>query len=310
MLQAQGLVKRYGHREAVRGLSLQARPGEILGLLGPNGAGKSTTVGMLCGITAPDAGKVQWLGADGTVAAGDTAAFKARIGLVPQDLALHEQLPALANVRLFGALYGMPAQQLQERAMAVLERVGLADRAKELPAGFSGGMKRRLNIACALVHEPDVLILDEPTAGVDPQSRNAIFDHLEALRAQGKALVYTTHYMEEVERLADRIVIIDAGQLVAEGTLDALLQRLPASGRLELRIDGPLDLARLGALPGISEVKRDGDRLSMVLDELASGGARVLAELVASGTRLHDFASARASLEDVFLALTGRQLRD
>lgn len=310
MLQAQGLVKRYGRREAVRGLSLQARPGEILGLLGPNGAGKSTTVGMLCGLTTPDAGSVQWLGTDGAVTAGDTPAFKARIGLVPQDLALHEQLPALANVRLFGALYGMSAQQLQERAMAVLERVGLADRAKELPAGFSGGMKRRLNIACALVHEPDVLILDEPTAGVDPQSRNAIFDHLEALRAQGKALVYTTHYMEEVERLADRIVIIDAGQLVAEGTLDALLQRLPASGRLELRIDGALDLARLGALPGISEVQRDGDRLSMVLDELASGGARVLAELTASGTRLHEVASARASLEDVFLALTGRQLRD
>lgn len=310
MLQAQGLVKRYGSREAVRGLALQARPGEILGLLGPNGAGKSTTVGMLCGITTPDAGSVCWTGPGGAVTPGDTPAFKARIGLVPQDLALHEQLPAIANVRLFGALYGMPSARLAERAMAVLDWVGLADRAKDLPAGFSGGMKRRLNIACALVHDPDVLILDEPTAGVDPQSRNAIFDHLEALRAQGKALIYTTHYMEEVERLADHIVVIDHGQLVAEGTLDELLRRLPATGRLDIRLDGEADLAQLGALPGVREVQRQGDRLSMVVDDLADGGARVLAVLAASGARLHDLASARASLEDVFLALTGRQLRD
>lgn len=312
MLHAEGLVKRYGSREAVRGLSLQARPGEILGLLGPNGAGKSTTVGMLCGLTTPDAGTVRWAGSGGTdAAAGGSPAFKARIGLVPQDLALHEQLPAIINVRLFGALYGMAGARLEARAQEVLARVGLADRARDLPAGFSGGMKRRLNIACALVHDPDVLLLDEPTAGVDPQSRNAIFDHLEALRAQGKALIYTTHYMEEVERLADRIVVIDHGAVVAEGTLDDLLRRLPASGRLDLRLDaGEPDLARLAALPGVHELQRDGDRLSMVLDDLAAGGAGVLAELAASGVRLRDFASARASLEDVFLALTGRQLRD
>ncbi len=310
MLDAQGLTKRYGPREAVRGLALQARPGEILGLLGPNGAGKSTTVAMLCGITPPDAGTVCWRGADGRPTGGDTPAYKAHIGLVPQDLALHEQLSALANVRLFGALYGLPPARLAQRAMAVLERVGLAERAQDLPAHFSGGMKRRLNIACALVHDPDVLILDEPTAGVDPQSRNAIFDHLEWLRDQGKALIYTTHYMEEVERLADRILIIDAGQPVAEGTLDELLRRLPTSGRLELRLDGPVDLARLAALPGVSELRHDGDRVSMAVGELATGGARVLTELARSGAAVRQLASAHASLEDVFLALTGRQLRD
>jgi len=277
MLEARGLRKSYGTRAAVVDVSLHVNAGEVLGLLGPNGAGKSTTVGMLCGLITPDAGSVTIAGAG--IAAGADA-FKRRIGLVPQDLALYEDLGALANVELFGALYGMPQALLKGRAAEVLALVGLTDRARDKPATFSGGMKRRLNIACALVHDPDVLLLDEPTAGVDPQSRNAIFDSLEALKRQGKALVYTTHYMEEAERLADRIVIIDHGQVVASGTQAELARRLPTTETLEIELVAAADAAllqTLTALPGVRAVQR--------------------------GTR-------SANLEDVFLALTGRQLRD
>jgi ABC-2 type transport system ATP-binding protein len=244
LLQVQNLRKAYGTRQAVQDVSLSVRAGELLALLGPNGAGKSTTVGMICGLTAPDAGTVAVRGA---TLAQDEMTFKRRIGLVPQDLALFEDLPALANIELFGSLYGLPKAHLKERAAQVLALVGLAERARDKPATFSGGMKRRLNIACALVHDPEVLLLDEPTAGVDPQSRNAIFDSLEALKRAGKALVYTTHYMEEAERLADRIVIIDHGRVVASGSLEELIRTLPAAQSLVVDLEGsePFDTAAL-----------------------------------------------------------------
>jgi ABC-2 type transport system ATP-binding protein len=192
MLVAKDIWKSYGTKPAVAGVSLEAKAGEIVGLLGPNGAGKSTTVAMLCGLVPPDRGEVT---VGGEPIGADASPVKRRIGLVPQDISLFEDLPAAANLELFGALYGVTGNLLRERAAAALALVGLADRANDKPTTFSGGMKRRLNIACALVHDPDVLLLDEPTAGVDPQSRNAIFDNLEALRARGKAIVYTTHYM-------------------------------------------------------------------------------------------------------------------
>jgi ABC-2 type transport system ATP-binding protein len=224
MLSAADLWKSYGAKAAVCGVSLEVAAGEIVGLLGPNGAGKSTTVAMLCGLTRPDRGSVAIAGEP---VGEDQSPAKRRIGLVPQDISLFEELSARANLELFGALYGLERDVLEARAKEALELVGLADRAVDKPSTFSGGMKRRLNIACALVHDPDVLLLDEPTAGVDPQSRNAIFQNLEFLRARGKALVYTTHYMEEAERLCDRVVVIDHGQVVASGTQEALHAMVP-----------------------------------------------------------------------------------
>ena len=307
VLRVQGLRKSYGARLAVADVSLHVKAGEVLGLLGPNGAGKSTTVGMISGLAAPDAGHIS---VGGVTLASDEFAFKRRIGLVPQDLALFEDLPALANIELFGALYGLPKHALKKRAMEVLDMVGLTERARDKPATFSGGMKRRLNIACALVHDPDVLLLDEPTAGVDPQSRNAIFDNLEALKRAGKALVYTTHYMEEAERLADRIVIIDHGKVVASGTLAELLRVLPAAQTLAIDIEGTPDLAALQRTAGVKQVQFDAGKLTLGLDDLTRSASAVLQAVSASGVSVRHLSSGRANLEDVFLALTGRQLRD
>jgi ABC-2 type transport system ATP-binding protein len=275
MLEATDLWKSYGATAAVAGVSLEVRAGEIVGLLGPNGAGKSTTVSMLCGLTRPDRGRVT---IGGSPVAGDGNPVKQRIGLVPQDISLYEDLAARGNLELFGALYGVTGALLEQRIAAALELVGLTDRAKDKPETFSGGMKRRLNLACALVHDPDVMLLDEPTVGVDPQSRNAIFANLESLRDRGKALVYTTHYMEEVERLCDRVVIIDHGRVIAAGTKEELRRLLPEPRVRRAEIEGRIDDA-------------------------------LLASLAAHGIAVRDFAQ-EASLEDVFLHLTGRQLRD
>jgi ABC-2 type transport system ATP-binding protein len=308
VLVARGLRKAYGDRVAVHEVSLALRPGEVLGLLGPNGAGKSTTVGMICGLTAPDAGIVTLAG--GVNLASDEAGYKRRIGLVPQDIALYEELPARMNLALFGALYGMPPDLLKRRADEVLAMVGLSDCANDKPSTFSGGMKRRLNIACALIHDPEVILLDEPTAGVDPQSRNAIFDNLEMLKAAGKALVYTTHYMEEAERLADRIVIIDHGRVVASGTQAQLFALLPAAQVLQIELDGEPAEGLSAALQSLPGVKRTSQRLEVRVADIARDTGAVLAALAERGIKVRGLATARATLEDVFLQLTGRALRD
>ncbi|MGE5616850.1 MAG: ABC transporter ATP-binding protein [Bacillota bacterium] len=274
MLIATGLWKSHGDKAAVMGISLEAKAGEIVGLLGPNGAGKSTTVSMLCGLAPPDRGTVT---IGGEPVGGDESRVKRRIGLVTQELSLFEDLPAAANLELFGALYGVSGELLERRVADALALVGLTENARAKPATFSGGMKRRLNIACALVHDPDVLLLDEPTVGVDPQSRNAIFDNLETLRARGKALVYTTHYMEEAERLCDRVVIIDHGKVIASGTQAELHRLLPATIARRMEIEGVIDEELVALLEG-------------------------------RGVRVRG--AQAGSLEDVFLHLTGRQLRD
>jgi ABC-2 type transport system ATP-binding protein len=232
MLEVRNVRKTYGSLVAVDDVSFTVEPGKLTGLLGPNGAGKTTTVSMIAGLTKPERGSVL---VDGHVLAGDTDPVKRKIGLVPQDLALYDDLSARDNMQFFGALYNLSGAALDRAMSAVLTLVGLADRARDRVKTFSGGMKRRLNLAAGLLHDPDILLLDEPTVGVDPQSRNAIFGNLEELKRRGKALLYTTHYMEEAERLADRIVVIDNGKVVANDTLAGLHSLVPAgSGPMSL----------------------------------------------------------------------------
>ena len=219
MLHVKNLRKTFGSIVAVDDVTFSAEPGQLVGLLGPNGAGKTTTVSMIAGLLTADRGDVLIAGRR---LDGDTDPSKRRIGLVPQDLALYDELTANANLRFFGALYDLAGAALRQAIAAALDLVGLADRAGDRVKTFSGGMKRRLNLAAGLLHDPDILLLDEPTVGVDPQSRNAIFENLEVLKSRGKALLYTTHYMEEAERLADRIVVIDHGKVVANDTLAGL----------------------------------------------------------------------------------------
>jgi ABC-2 type transport system ATP-binding protein len=272
-LELTGLRKAYGGVPAVDGVSLTVGKGEIVGLLGPNGAGKTTTVSIVCGLLPADAGTVR---VGGAALAGDTDPAKGRIGLVPQELALYEELPADDNLRFFGALQGMEGPRLASRIDDVLRLTGLLERRRDRVKVYSGGMKRRLNLAAGLLHDPEVLLLDEPTVGVDPQSRNAIFESLEALRDAGKAILYTTHYMEEAERLCGRIVIVDHGRVVAEGTAEELGALLP-------RAKGP---------------------------ELDAEARAAVALLASRGIAVPGLNGARPRLEEVFLHLTGHALRD
>ena len=243
LLALRGLGKSYGERAAVAAVDLDVTHGEILGLLGPNGAGKTTLISMACGVVTPSRG---------TVAIGDVdlatkpRIAKQKLGLVPQDLALYEDLSAIQNLQFFGAIYGLRGKTAAERIDWALDVAGLRDRAREPVKQYSGGMKRRLNIAAGLVHKPELLVLDEPTVGVDPQSRNHIFETVRKLRESGMTVIYTSHYMEEVEALCDRVAIMDAGAIVALGTVAELVAQHAARG-VELEISGDLDAAMRAA---------------------------------------------------------------
>jgi ABC-2 type transport system ATP-binding protein len=310
MLEVRSLQKRYGDLTAVYEVSFVVRPGEMLGLLGPNGAGKTTTVSMIAGLLPPDRGEVL---IEGEPVRGETDPVKRRMGLVPQDLALHDALSARENLALFGALYGITGAPLRRAMDAALELAGLADRGKDRVDTFSGGMKRRLNLAAALLHDPQILLLDEPTVGVDPQSRNAIFSNLEELKRQRKTLVYTTHYMEEAERLCDRIVIVDHGKVIANDTLDAVRRLVPAVNVLELEIENPgADgwCAGLAAVEGVASVDCRNHTVRVAVEDLARHAPAVLTWLAGGGYRCTHLASQRADLETVFLTLTGRSVRN
>ena len=234
ILITRGVCKSFGRLVAVHEVSIALAPGELVALIGPNGAGKTTTVSMVVGLIAPDRGEIV---IDGRVLAPEDHRAKRQVGLVPQDLALYDELSARDNLRFFGSLYALDGAALNAAVASTLALVGLSDRARDRVRTFSGGMKRRLNLAAGLLHDPRIVLLDEPTAGVDPQSRLAIFENLALLKARGRALLYTTHYMEEAERLADRIIVMDHGRVVAEDTLDGLrirMSELPGEAGLTL----------------------------------------------------------------------------
>jgi ABC-2 type transport system ATP-binding protein len=310
MLAARNLRKSYGPHVAVDGVSFDIARGETIGLLGPNGAGKTTTVSIISGLLRPDSGEVL---IDGRAVTGDTDSIKHKIGLVPQDLALYDELPARDNLQFFGALYNLDGAKLKRAADEALDLVGLTDRAKDKVSDFSGGMKRRLNLAAALMHDPDLLLLDEPTVGVDPQSRNAIFDNLETLKKRGKTLLYTTHYMEEAERLCDRLVVIDHGKVIANDTLHGLYKLLPVTNILSIELENPecgLRLAEVRAFAAVQSAELEAGILRIGVQNLAADAPAVLQWLVSNGYPYSHVVSDRPDLETVFLTLTGRSLRD
>jgi len=309
-----GLVRRFGDRVAVDDVSFRIAPGETYGLLGPNGAGKTTTISMLSGILAADAGTVT-LG--GQPISTSSSPGKHLLGLVPQNIALFDDLSARENLRFFGGLHGLRGKHLDRRIDATLELVGLADRADDRIDTYSGGMQRRANIAVGLLHEPYLLVLDEPTVGVDPQSRNQILESVERLSAEGLAVLYTTHYMEEAERLCDRVGIIDSGRLVAEGTRRELVARIGQHDRVTLRGEGDLQgfALRVAQMPGIvtAEVVDTEAAASVVhltTDDAGPAIATIVATAAHDGIAITGIEVHEPNLEAVFLHLTGRALRD
>ena len=305
MLSLRSVTKRYGALTALDGISLDLTRGEFFGLLGPNGAGKSTTMSLIAGLRAPDSGT---LTLDGQPLTDAHSAARLSLGLVPQHVALYPDLSADQNLRIFGELYGLRGADLRARIDAALEAVQLADRRREPVKNFSGGMARRLNLVAALLHRPKLLLCDEPTVGVDPQSRNALFEYLERLNREGLTVIYSTHYMEEATRLCSRIGIIDHGKLHALGTLDELLARLPFEE--EIRFPATSTTAPLAAqLSSRGELTTENDthRFRPHLDFKLSAFF-ALAESHALPGRL--FTSQRPTLEALFLHLTGRTLRE
>jgi ABC-2 type transport system ATP-binding protein len=309
VLDVRHLRKRYGAIEAVKDVSFSIAAGETYGLLGPNGAGKTTTISMVCGLLTRDAGEVTLEGRPIDVGA---VAAKAGIGYVPQELALYPDLSARENLRFFGQLYGLGGARLKTRIEEVLELTGLGDRADDRTDHYSGGMQRRLNIGIGLLHRPRLLLLDEPTVGVDPQSRNAILESIAALGQAGMAILYTTHYMEEAERLCQRIGIIDGGEIRAEGSPKQLVAMLGQRDTVRLTLSGDVLAATraAGAVPGVASAASRGDDVEILADDAGRSLPRLLEAVEGAGARVRGVELVRPDLEAVFLHLTGRALRD
>ena len=309
MLEVKSVTKSYGKLIAVTGISFRADRGETIGLLGPNGAGKTTTVSIIAGLLSPDSGEVL---IESKQVKSDTDPVKLKIGLVPQEMALYDQLSARDNLTFFAALYSISGAKAKQAINEALDLVALSDRAGDKVITFSGGMKRRLNLAAALLHDPQILLLDEPTVGVDPQSRNAIFDNLEVLKKRGKTLIYTTHYMEEAERLCDRIVIIDHGKVVANDTLQGLHKLLPVTNIIAIELDRTdgFKPEQMLALPEVTSAELKQNTLRVGVRDLSRGAPGILSWLSENRHYYQHVSSEQPNLETVFLTLTGRSLRD
>ena len=308
ILYAQNLQKSYGDIKAVDGISLQVARGEVFGLLGPNGAGKTTTISMLTGLFPPSEGTIT---VDGLDLAKNPNKVKAKLGLVPQEMALYMPLSARQNLMFFGRIYGLKGKGLRQRVDEVLEMIGLTDRADDAVEKYSGGMKRRVNIGAGLLHKPQVLFLDEPTVGVDPQSRNAIFESVEALNRAGMSVIYTTHYMEEAQRLCHRVAIVDEGKLIALDTPTALIRSL-GGGVVMLGVpdSAPEDLEdRLAQVPAVKSVTRSDGLFKIETQRLQAALMGALDITNQLDVRITSLEILEPNLESVFLNLTGKKLR-
>jgi len=303
MIKAQNLKKQYGNLIAVNDVSFEVGKGQTFGLLGPNGAGKTTTIKLLCGLVKPDSGSVSLN--DKT----DPTLMDVRrsLGVVPQALAIYEELSAEENLRFFGRIYELSGRKLNERIEECLEIAGLLKRRKEKISKYSGGMKRRLNMVCSFLHEPSMLLLDEPTVGVDPQSRNLIFDTIEAIKKEGRTIIYTTHYMEEAQRLCDSVAILDHGKILDMDSVENLIAKHGGASHIEAELEEKLsDIEKIKAFVDDKDIQFEKN----VIRFKSSQPMESLAKLNSSGFRFHSIKVQTTDLEDVFLNLTGRRLRD
>jgi len=304
LLEAEQVVKAYGSIQALKEASLQVREGVCFGLLGPNGAGKSTMMKLITGILQPDRGSIRVFGRDNRQ---QIDAIRSQVGYVPQEITLHDELSAVQNLRFLGQMQGVRGAELQRRLEEGLAQVGLTERAKDRVGTYSGGMKRRVNLLGALLHQPRLVILDEPTVGIDPQSRHLIFEMIRELRGRGTTIIYSTHYMEEVEALCDDVAIIDHGRVIAQDSLRGLLDQ-HASRTIYVEADG-LEQAP-AALAGVGEIAAKGRGWLLQSEEPIAIMAQLAARLAEQGKRVQALELQQPSLESVFLKLTGTQLRD
>ena len=311
ILQANNLVRKFGDLTAVDDVSFAIEEGEIFSLLGPNGAGKTTTISMLSTLLAPTSGDAQ---INGFSIKNDNMQVRKSIGIVPQEIALYDDLTALENLQYWGKLYDLKGRELDQRVEVVLEQIGLSDRAKDRVKTYSGGMKRRVNIAAGLLHKPKLLFMDEPTVGIDPQSRRMILDMVKELNRQGMAILYTTHYMEEAQELSDRVGIIDHGKLIAVGTQEELTKQVGETDSIRILTDAMDDLpaiaAKLQGFDAITRIIVEEGGFNLITNDAESSLAPIINQASQAGAHIKSIEIIEPNLETVFLHLTGRALRD